>query len=142
MQAPFTGNKAETRKNSISKTPNEQWELKIAQTGQSALSTTAIHLRTLGLRPSRDGYRFLEVAIPLYAEDPSLRLHKEIYPAVAEICEANDETCVEHAIRTAIKSAWKGRDITLWKQYFPLNDEGDIDCPSNKLFIATLAEML
>ena len=119
-----------------------QWQIFISKIDKSALSTTVIHLRTLGLLPDLDGYRYLTAAIPLYAINPGVRLHKELYCDIVEICGANDTLCVEHSIRSAIKGAWLKHDPTLWAHYFPLNKDGNIDCPSNKLFIATLSEMI
>ena len=119
-----------------------QWQLCIKQEDQALLSTTAIHLRTLGLHPHWDGYRYLLTGIPIYAKTPGMRLHKELYCDIAELCHIANTQCIEHSIRRAIKHAWQKRDLAIWAHYFPLNGNGNIDCPSNKLFIATLAEML
>jgi len=45
---------------------------------------------------------------------------------------------VEHSIREAIRAAYGNRDPQVWERCFP----GCRGVPSNKLFIATLAERL
>ena len=97
------------------------------------------HLLSLGFNLNLDGSRYLIAAIHLYAEQPGQRLHKELYPAVRDLCKASSVDSVEHSTRSAIKSAWKKRDVSVWRQYFPQNCDG---CPTNKEFIATLAQKL
>lgn len=94
------------------------------------------HLHTLGFDPKLTGYRCLAAAILLFSIDPN-QLMKEVYPAVADICDLNDGRCVERVIRTAINNAWETRDIAIWKKYFATGKR-----PSNKEFIARLAEIL
>lgn len=97
------------------------------------------HLDLLGLNAALDGYRYLLVAIPLCSENPDMRLHKELYPAVRELCNVTNAACVERSIRSAIKTAWEHRVVSKWSQYFPQNCDG---CPSNKEFIAKIAAKL
>ncbi len=92
----------------------------------------------LGLRPSLDGFSQLQVALPLFLQDTAQRLSKELYPAVARLCGCNSGVQVEHSIRTAIRSAWCERDITVWEYYFP----HCLKAPTNKEFIARLAAAL
>ncbi|MBR4017090.1 MAG: hypothetical protein IKK11_04680, partial [Oscillospiraceae bacterium] len=97
------------------------------------------HLNLLGFNLNLDGSRFLIAAINLYAEQPDQRLHKELYPAIQKLCNATNATCVEHSIRTSIRSAWQKRDLSVWSQYFP--QTVDEKCPSNKTFISCVAEI-
>ncbi len=97
------------------------------------------HLHSLSFNLNLDGSRFLIVGIPLYAKDPSIQLHKELYPAIQALCNATSTACVEHSIRSAIHTAWEHRVVSKWSQYFPTNSDGDISCPSNKEFLTYLA---
>ena len=100
------------------------------------------HLHLLNFNFNLDGTMFLIAAIPLYAERPDQRLHKELYPAVQTLCNATSTACIERSIRAAIHSAWKKRDLSVWTQYFPIDSNDDIQCPSNGAFIAQIASKL
>lgn len=104
-------------------------------------NAAAWHLRALGVNPKLSGYRCLLSAILILAGDSHL-LMKEVYPAVAAVCGYDDIRSVERVIRTAIYNAWSKRRPVLWAQYFPVNEQGDIDKPSNKHFISRLAQEL
>lgn len=97
----------------------------------------ATHLQLLKVPSHRDGYQYLCFGIPLFAQDPGQRLSKELYPAIAKQCGCN-ERAVEHSIRIAIEAAWNVRDKAVWERHFP----GATACPSNKVFIAKMAEIL
>ena len=98
----------------------------------------ALHLHLLRFASFRDGYRQLCIGIPLFRRDPQQNLSKELYPAVAEACGSKTAKCVEHSIRNAIADAWKHRDPGVWEKYFP----NITSCPSNKAFIACMAELV
>lgn len=98
----------------------------------------ALQLHLLGFAGGRDGYRQLCVGIPLFCEDPQQNLSKELYPAIARLCDGKTEKCVEHSIRNAIEHAWKHRKGTAWERAFP----GTERCPTNKTFIARIAEII
>lgn len=93
-------------------------------------------LHTLDFNPKLSGYRCLVAAIPIFASNPNLLL-KEVYPTVAKLCSISDVRCVERAIRYAIHDAWIRRNPETWNYYF----QTDI-LPSNKIFIARIAEKL
>ena len=95
-------------------------------------------LLDLGIPTNRNGYQMLYIAIPHFVQDPHQAITKELYPYVAERCDHSTPDAVERAIRTTIKDAWLHRDTDIWEQYFP----GCTKQPSNKQFIATLAEHL
>ncbi|MBO4938113.1 MAG: sporulation initiation factor Spo0A C-terminal domain-containing protein [Oscillospiraceae bacterium] len=95
-------------------------------------------LRELQFAVHRAGYRHLCIAIPLFALDDAQSLSKELYPRVAEYYSYPNWHAVEHSIRVVILDAWERRDPEVWAGYFP--DERKP--PSNKQFIATLAERL
>ena len=103
---------------------------------QDATKKTARLLQLLRINVKLTGYRCLLCAIPMVADDPCLLL-KEIYPDIAKQCGLNDYRCVEHTIRTAIQKAWKSREEAVWRAYF-----SPTKCPTNKEFIARLAEEL
>lgn len=95
-------------------------------------------LLRLGLTPGKDGFTQLRVGIPLYIKDPFQRLTKELYPAIAQLCEYNSGLQVEHSIRTVIQDAWVKRDEALWSKLFP----GCEKAPTNRLFISRIAAAL
>lgn len=95
------------------------------------------HLLALQLCISSDGFQQLRIGIPLFAQDKTQRLSKELYPAIAQRFGCSAEA-VEHSIRDAISAAWLIRDESVWRSYFPNLTE----CPTNKVFIAQLAELL
>ena len=103
---------------------------------------TAILLHILNFSTHRDGYQQLCISIPMFAQNPTQRLTKELYPAVAKICGCHDSRSVEHSIRLAITDAWHSRDDKIWAKYFPPDAGGSIPCPSNKAFISRLAELV
>lgn len=87
--------------------------------------------------PKNDGFRFLRVGIPLYAQDPQQRICKELYVSIAEICGAGSWNQVERSIRSAIDGAWRTR-ADAWDEYFP----GAQVSPTSKTFISRLAQIL
>lgn len=99
---------------------------------------TREHLRILGFPENRSGFLHLCVGIPLYAQDPQQSLTKELYPAIASICGNDNGDQVEIAIRRSVSNAWNSRKHAVWESYFP----GIQKCPSNSMFISTLAEKL
>ena len=101
-------------------------------------SDTIQMLHELQIGIHRLGYRQLFVAIPCYALNDSQSLCKELYPAVAEHFGYPGWRPVERAIRVAILAAWDNRNLIVWYKYFP----GMEKPPTNKQFIATLAERL
>lgn len=98
----------------------------------------AIYLRYLEIPEHRDGFRYLQVGIPLYADDPAQPMVKCLYPAIASLFENTNGKCVEHAIRDALEYGWKRRNVGKWKTYFPNFPK----CPTNKQFFARMARIL
>lgn len=102
----------------------------------------AEHLKILKIPVHLDGYLQLRIGIPLYAQDPGQRLSKELYPAIAEVCGVVNGEAVEHSIRSVLVQAWAQRDFSVWAEYFPDITDDKKGCPSNKVFISTLAQRL
>lgn len=98
-------------------------------------------LMILGFSAKLDGYSYLVDAIPLYAQDPSQAITKELYVAVGEI-HRKEPALVERSIRSAIEKAWRERDDEVWRQYLHPAPDGTVPRPSNGLFIARMAQML
>ena len=87
--------------------------------------------------PKNDGFRFLKIGIPMFAQDPQQRVCKELYVTIAELCGAGNWNQVERSIRSAIEAAWKA-ESPLWQEYFP----GITAAPTGKTFISRIALML
>ena len=105
-------------------------------------SKAAQHLHLLGFPTHLDGYQQLCIALPLFAQNPQQLMTKELYPAVAKLCNGKDGRAVEHSIRKAIRVTWEHRDNAVWRKYFASGPRGHIPCPTNKAFICRLAEIL
>ena len=101
-------------------------------------SQVMVHLHILNFFTHLDGYHQLCVGIPLFLQNPGMRLSKELYPVIADHFGLPDARTVEHSIRKAITAAWDRKNPTVWEKYFP----GCKACPTNKAFISRLAEML
>lgn len=95
-------------------------------------------LHKLGVPVHRIGYKQLRLAIALFAQNDTQFITKELYPHIAAHFGYADWRPVEHAIRLTICCAWNHRDPEVWKEYFP----GAATAPSNKLFIAAIADLL
>lgn len=102
----------------------------------------AYHLKLLNFPNHLDGYRQLCLALPMYADNPRQLLTKELYPDVAKRGDFKDGRSVEHSIRKAIYASWMHRDNAVWRKYFSFGPDGTIPCPSNKVFLCRLAEIL
>jgi len=99
---------------------------------------TGVMLRELQVAVHRNGYQLLVFLVPDYARDGGQSMTKELYPRAAEQLGHASWQAVEHSVRNTIADAWKRRDPAVWERYFP----GLKKPPSNKQFIATLAERL
>lgn len=86
----------------------------------------------------RLGYKQLLLLIPCYALDDNQSFTKELYPYVADYFGYSTWHPIEHTVRDAILNAWANRDPAVWEQYFPDMQKP----PSNKQFIATIAERI
>lgn len=97
-------------------------------------------LAVLGVRSKLKGHECLLVALPIMMRDLGQPITKITYPAVAAKCGGTG-TRVERAIRLAIEDAWKNRDESVWRLYFPSHVERN-ECPKNTEFIVRLAKCL
>lgn len=105
---------------------------------RTLVSNVLLHL---GISTKLLGYGYLREAVLLIAQDASQSITKELYPAVAARCRANSGQ-VERSIRSAIHSAWKRRNDSVWQLYFVPDDTGLIPRPTNASFIRRLADHL
>lgn len=87
------------------------------------------------------GYSCTREAVLYLLRDPEMSLTKELYPAVAQLCNGNASQ-VERAIRSAIKAAWRKQDDTVWPQFFRPCADGTIPRPTNADFLSRLTDML
>ena len=99
---------------------------------------TIAMLHELALPIHRRGYKQLCIGIPRFALDDTQSLSKDLYPYLAEYFNYSDWHAVESSIRDVILDAWEHRNPDVWEKYFP----NQTKVPSNKQFIATLAERL
>ena len=102
-------------------------------------ATIAI-LLDLGVSPSAEGFNYLQDAIVMYYEDPEQTFTKMLYPRVYKHDnQKSGRYQVERCIRRAVAEAWENRDESVWRCYFPVDEDGNIPRPSNKEFISRVA---
>lgn len=135
MQKPCDANAVSNRLRDLASYPRRQLL-------PNAEEEETIHsmLRALGFSSRLIGYRCLIEAIRSIAHKPDQLYTKELYPAVGELIGCNWRQ-VERDIRTAIDSAWEGRDVTIWQEFFPHRSDSN-NKPTNSTLIATLAQLL
>lgn len=101
---------------------------------------TMILVMELGVPTHIDGFQYLVHAVPIYYENPTQSIMKDLYSKVAEMSRKDvTYTHVEQAIRNAIKIAWKKRHSTDWEIYFPDNMH---EKPSNVEFISRITRLI
>lgn len=98
-------------------------------------------LLTMGFSPTASGYRYLQMAVPLYLTDPSQSMTKELYAHIGKQYGKTSQL-VERAIRAAIETAWKKRDERVWRQYLGCGPDGHVGRPTNGDLIGALAQLL
>ena len=98
---------------------------------------TARILMSFNLQPHNEGFLYLKIAIPLFHQDPSQLLCKEVYGAIVQIYRLSGWKLVERSIRSAIHAAWEA-DPQRWEELFP----GLTAPPTNKAFISRICELL
>lgn len=103
-------------------------------------ATVSALLLSMGFSPGKDGFRFLQLGIPLYLQDPGQAMTKELYVEVGAQYGKSGEQ-VERSIRSAIEIAFANGDRALWQQYFPVPG-GHAHRPTNRDFISRLATEL
>lgn len=94
-------------------------------------------LLSFGFNPKNDGFRFLKIGIPLFAQDPQQRVCKELYATIARICGVGSWNQVERSIRSATEAAWKTK-VPAWSVHFPQAKSA----PTGKTLISSLAQIL
>ena len=98
-------------------------------------------LLRLGISTKLRGYSYLREAIILMSRDPNQSITKELYPAVAALCDGT-AIQIERSIRSAITTAWGRKDPHIWQLYFAADETGTISRPTNAAFISRLADIL
>ena len=106
------------------------------QASLSPREQTVQLLQELRIPVHRIGYKQLAMGIPQYRAQNMQSLSKELYPWLARQFGRVSPEAVEHATREVIHQGWAHRNPEIWDHYFP----GAIRVPTNKQFIATLAE--
>ena len=104
-------------------------------------STIANILLSLNVPAGRKGYQYLATLIELYRRDPGRSLTKDLYPTVGRAYHTSGIS-VERDIRSVIETAWAHRDERVWSCYFPSVRGMQLPRPTNRTFIATVAEAM
>ena len=98
-------------------------------------------LLALNVPSHRKGFLYCRMGIRMCAQDPTLQVTKEVYPAIAKEYGTSN-LAVEKAIRAVIEVAWENRNDSLWRQYFPPAPNGKIPKPTNTQFLFRLADAM
>ncbi len=98
-------------------------------------------LLRLGFPTKLDGFAYLQAALPIYMEDSTQAITKELYAAVGKLYN-KDGKQVERSIRNAIHIAYNKRDDVLWRDFFPCPPGNPLPRPTNGNFIARMATHL
>ena len=95
-------------------------------------------LLDLGFSAHHCGYKQLKMGIPQFALDDQQSLASELYPYIVNELNYTDVDAVERSIGRSISFAWNNGNRAEWEKFFPGCDKA----PSNKRFIATIAEFI
>lgn len=87
------------------------------------------------------GYVCAREAILYLMRSPGMSVTKELYPAVAALCEGTPAQ-VERAIRGAIQAGWDQGPGEVWEQFFNRRSNDTIHRPSNAEFLSRIADFL
>lgn len=87
------------------------------------------------------GYVCAREAILYLMRTPGMSVTKELYPAVAALCDGTPAQ-VERAIRGAIQAGWISGDTEVWSRFFNRGADGTIPRPSNAAFLSRIADFL
>ena len=86
----------------------------------SISSAVKLILMDLGFPIHLDGFSYLRLVIPLAYHTPSQIVVSELFDKVGQmyVPEAERKNMVS-AVEISIRSAWKARDLEVWRLYFP-----------------------
>ena len=99
-------------------------------------------VRFLGIPVHLKGYNYLRDAIKIFvlSENPmDIRITTDVYPAVAKLY-GTDPLPVEHAMRSAIETAWTRGNIEAINEFFGYTVNDHKGKPSNLEFCAMIAD--
>lgn len=113
--------------------------LPAGQIGEDPKTRVSGLLLSLGVRPKLRGFACLREAVLISAREECLSVTKILYPEVAKRCGC-ESGHVERNIRSAIDTAWAGRDEAVWRMYFTPDTNGHVPRPTNAAFISRLAD--
>ena len=104
-------------------------------------ATVSNVLLTLRIPTKLRGYVCAREAILYLMREPGMSVTKELYPAVAALCDGTPAQ-VERAIRGAIHAGWIQGAGETWSQFFRPRSDGKIHKPSNGEFLSRIADYL
>lgn len=108
---------------------------------RSCQTMAATVLRELGMNPKWNGFHCLLLGIPQFYDDTRQAVTKELYIDIGKHF-GKSGMLIERNIRSAIHKSWALGDMAVWRKYFPVAPDGTVPRPSNKAFIAHMAQIL
>ncbi len=104
-------------------------------------ATVSNILLSLRIPTKLRGYVCAREAILYLMRTPGVSVTKELYPAVAALCDGTPMQ-VERAIRGAIQAGWALGAEDAWELFFSRRSDGMIHRPSNAEFLTRIADYL
>ena len=111
--------------------------------GSNMPAVTMLVLIELDIPMGTLGFDHLETGIVAFSNDSAKTLADGIYETIISSYDIKlTKDTVEQAIRSSISSAWKIKDIDVWKYYFSQNVYDTMKKPENVEFITRLGRFL
>ncbi|MDD7641132.1 MAG: sporulation initiation factor Spo0A C-terminal domain-containing protein [bacterium] len=106
-------------------------------------SYIAEELEKMGFRRKQVGFSYTVEAIYLLIreDDGSRQVSGDVYAAIAQKHQTTRES-VEHGIRNAIESAFKGAHVCYLHRYYPFDYDKELGRPANAEFLKNMADRL
>lgn len=100
-------------------------------------------IQTLGIPPRFKGYSYLEAAIIMTVQEPSLinEVTTKLYPFIARQFNTNEQR-VERAMRFAIETAWNKGNVQILHDLFGYCIDDQKGKPTNASFIAKISDKI
>ena len=100
-------------------------------------------IQTLGIPPHFKGYSYLEAAIIMTVQEPSLinEVTTKLYPFIAKHFNTNEQR-VERAMRFAIETAWNKGNVQILHDLFGYCIDDQKGKPTNASFIAKISDKI
>lgn len=125
----------------LPKSPNN---IKLPKDNTKSLETVVTNLlHEMGIPTNLKGYKYLKEAIIMNINNTNIiyKMTKKLYPQIANKFHTTSSR-VEHAIRSAIETAWERGDQKIIENIFAYTISSQKGKPTNSEFISIIAEKI